>query len=197
MLRLFRLQPFPPTPHTLIINERRCSVPLFFQLFLRGLAETPDVVSGYVLGCSWLHFNSASSSILGYRTPTLLSRPSLLFNSRSKNFGKGRENRVYNQPTLYIDTPKDKTWAFSSNLFLTHNVSPHPLPSHPTYPQHSAREQKPPPHPNRTQKTTQTKKPTHLQPQTWDEAPQPHPSPQKKTAKVKIIKETDSKPALF
>ena len=58
------------------------------------------------------------------------------------------------------------------------------VPSHPTYNQHSAREQKPPPHPNTSIKTAQNKKPTHFTTQTWDEAPHPtHPHKQNSNPK--------------
>ena len=57
-------------------NERRCSGPLFFQLLLRSMAETPDLMTVYVPSCSWLHNDSASSSIPNYKVPTYLSERS-------------------------------------------------------------------------------------------------------------------------
>jgi hypothetical protein len=51
----------------LFFNESRCYGLLLFQLLLMGLAETLVCASAIGTYCSWLHNDSASSSIPNYK----------------------------------------------------------------------------------------------------------------------------------
>ena len=81
-------------------------------------------------------------------------------------------------------------YALSSHFFLNRNVLPILVPSHPTYNQHSAREQKPP-HPSQNNpKNNPNQKPNRPHNPNMGRGTKAAPIPTKnKTAKIKIIKE--------